>query len=549
MPLNLPLYLNLKKGIDMTQLTKIVHNTVADMITDSILQAGDIIETLEYSAGVGSEGGNTYRARAATSEPEDGGSLLKSVTSANLEFVGLFKHGVWAEQFGAEGTSDQGVATSSLVNATGPFRAALAFVGRSVTGGLVQYSPMKRYSVGLINEPVALTIPVNTELSCGKIANDQDESVQIPYDRYLGGALCVEGTIRMNHGSCFKGGALVSSGIKDYDVPCDLSDAFDLVASFSGTAITIVGTGCKIRDTLILGFDSAITTELEQFNGNRIDISHVRFDCTNGVIMGSGSDITRIQHCHAWPYLTADIPYLCDCKDGNSEVPTIEMKRKTAFRSGVAFKLQGNSDSDTIDHCYAYGYNIGFELEGGTYSKPGGEPFFESVNSAQLSFCRADSGRIGETGNSIGFKIGNYAAQVSLLECQSSRFDHLGVIYTSGATAVSERLNNVRVLGGVWQEPTTASFKIDNGYVAFQSCFFAKSRENPHASQSANSVFAWNTIDGGAIIGCCFEEMFQVSGEGLVFDPVSQAVANKVTRHSNMQKPDIHTDNRMSDNF
>jgi len=77
--------------------------SVASMIADSSLLAGDVIFTLGYNTS-GDGGNNQYVARTLTGATKDGGSLIASIGNPAIEFVGLFPGGLINQvQFGAIG--------------------------------------------------------------------------------------------------------------------------------------------------------------------------------------------------------------------------------------------------------------------------------------------------------------------------------------------------------------------------------------------------------------------------------------------------------------
>ena len=83
-------------------------------------------------------------------------------------------------------------------------------------------------------------------------------------------------------------------------------------------------------------------------------------------------------------------------------------------------------------------------------------------------------------------------------------------------------------------------FQINNGYVTFTNLQIAK-------ESTSTACFDWNTSDGGTITSCKFEEMYETSGDGLIFDPASAAISANVKRQFNKQASNINVDNRMQD--
>lgn len=94
--------------------------TTTQMVANASLVAGDIIMTTGYGT-TGDGGDNMFLARAVTGATADGGSLIKGVGNAAIEFVGLFPKGVHnAKQWGA-------IADGSTDNST-TIESALAYV-------------------------------------------------------------------------------------------------------------------------------------------------------------------------------------------------------------------------------------------------------------------------------------------------------------------------------------------------------------------------------------------------------------------------------------
>lgn len=77
----------------------IIGGVVADMVAAEGIGEGSIFRTLGYVT-EGDGGDNFYVARETTAAPDDGGSVIKSIGSPDIEFVGLFYGGqLRMEQF------------------------------------------------------------------------------------------------------------------------------------------------------------------------------------------------------------------------------------------------------------------------------------------------------------------------------------------------------------------------------------------------------------------------------------------------------------------
>ena len=394
-----------------------------------------------------------------------------------------------------------GVQDSLVSDSTLELKAALDSFG--VVGGIVTLNPKYRTKV------TNIIVPDNVTLTSGAVYRDQDEGATVAYDSFWGGLFCDSLVVR-------DGGAITNTGIVNKNLigvsrPTTDGEASAIVSNFTGTAISLSGTGTTLDNLVILGFTNAVVD-----NGNRHDINKVRFDCTNGIEVGGGSDITRVRYCHGWPYITSEMG----------------LSSSVNYRSGVAYLLENNNDTYALDHNYCFGYEVGYRLLGQSG---------QVVQSPQLSFNRADSGIVGNSGTSIGFDVGNFCAQVLLNSCQAQNYDRLIAINTQGAnTGGGERLNNVDVYGGTWMSAKDKFFQINNGYVTFTNLQIAK-------ESTSTACFDWNTSDGGTITSCKFEEMYETSGDGLIFDPASAAISANVKRQFNKQASNINVDNRMQD--
>lgn len=74
--------------------------TVATMKVTARYLAGDVVRTIEHTAGYGYGGGNLYLARAVTGGSDDNATLIKSTGNTAIEFIALFPEGVNDKHFG-----------------------------------------------------------------------------------------------------------------------------------------------------------------------------------------------------------------------------------------------------------------------------------------------------------------------------------------------------------------------------------------------------------------------------------------------------------------
>lgn len=109
------------------------------------------------------------------------------------------------------------------------------------------------------------------------------------------------------------------------------------VAAFAGTALTVGGAGATFRNLLILGFNKAIYSS----NFERVRISYVSGDCTNGIEIYTCYDISYVNFCHFWPWTTV-----------HQSWTTNALLRRT----GHAYLFANVGDWNMVSHCFSYGY-------------------------------------------------------------------------------------------------------------------------------------------------------------------------------------------------
>lgn len=168
---------------------------------------------------------------------------------------------------------------------------------------------------------------------------------------------------------------------------------------YSGTAITATGDDVSVTHSMILGFNTAFTS-----NGNqRIKFNYVYLDNTNGIDIEACYDISYIENVHAWPFAGVAIG---DVK-----------------RSGTAFRFANVGDWSKLTNCFSYGYSRGFSIV--------------SCNDVTISGCGADNVNDG-LGGTIGFVIIGSCRNTKMVNCQSAAQATAGVYVntTAGLTTV-----------------------------------------------------------------------------------------------------------------
>jgi hypothetical protein len=156
------------------------------------------------------------------------------------------------------------------------------------------------------------------------------------------------------------------------------------IARDAGKGITIVGAGARVDHCQVVGFAYGIYS----VNNGQVEIDHAAIDCTNGIYIQDGGDICQIKHCHVWPYRGWSF--------GN------ERNAEAITHSGDGYTFKGSCDWSYADHCFCFGNNRGFVIDG--------------ASNIRLTNCSRDHGGINpQTGP--GFAIINAATYVQLINC------------------------------------------------------------------------------------------------------------------------------------
>ena len=167
-------------------------------------------------------------------------------------------------------------------------------------GAVVQLGP-RRYRIG----PAGLELHPNVTLQGAPQIGGQRASANYSATRF---ALLLDaaGGVRMRRNAGLTGVALLRDGLGTVTT---LREAITEVAAFAGTAVTIgdstgnTGTDARVERAVILGFNTAIEAILSQ----RVSISDVTGDCTNGIVLRESYDVSRVRDVHLWPFVTGNL--------------------------------------------------------------------------------------------------------------------------------------------------------------------------------------------------------------------------------------------------
>jgi hypothetical protein len=191
-----------------------------------------------------------------------------------------------------------GAVGNRVTDDTAAFTAALAAC-TAAGGGVVSIGP-KGY---LINS-ASLTIPLNCKLvgSLYPAPQHARDYSAVPYAIILNPSF----TINMGIGGTAGGTELRGLYVLASNmVPVStVRGGINLVAGFSGTAVTTNGSDAHVIDVSILGFNTAISSS----GWGRIVVDRVYFDAINGVNIDNCHDTCRITDTQGTYYTTVNIP-------------------------------------------------------------------------------------------------------------------------------------------------------------------------------------------------------------------------------------------------
>lgn len=397
---------------------------------------------------------------------------------------------------------DFGAVGDGVTDDTNAIQAAINSFG--IRGGIVKLPSNGAFVI------TNLTLPSNVSIE-GSVTL-LDGAASGTWDNQLGSTLFVSGTINLSGQSAgIRNVAVLSSILNGYIKPTTDEEADTLVGSFSGTAFTLSARGTVLENLLVLGFNEVVTD-----SGNRHRIHNVRFDCTGGITVGGGSDLTKITDCHAWPYVTADLG----------------LSTSVNYRSGVAFGFAGNCDKYLMRDLYSFGHEVGYKFLGSTGN---------IVQSCAAFNLQADSGNIGGSGTSKGVWVGSYVSNMDFYEATMQNNDINIQVATQGAdSGGGSRLDKIKFHGGKCLEASSKFVHVVDGYVGISGMSFQK-------GSTATVIIDWTASDGGYITNNDFEEMAVSSGTPII-NFANSTVDRLVQRIGNFQNSSIHPDNVFIDN-
>jgi hypothetical protein len=279
----------------------------------------------------------------------------------------------------------------------------------------------------------------------------------------MGGALLVNGASTV---AIMSSGSISGLLIRNAGVSLPASS----VASFSGTAITIVGDDVLVEKCAILGFNMAVICS-NPFPGiggvppigSRPRLSYLNLDNINGVFIQNSYDIPYVENCHAWPFATIA---------GGGPLQ----------RSGIAYQLQDTADWAKLTNCFSYGYAKGLQL----YGQASG------TNNVTVMNCGFDNVP-GSSSASHGIYIAGLAQGTRIVGCSMAAQVTSGVYV--GLTVPQEVvISDTDVIG-----PTQHGVLVAYGNAIVTNCGF-NNVSNGISTDSGNSSSSI-TIEDNSFIG------------------------------------------------
>ncbi len=314
---------------------------------------------LGYSASGDGGGGIYWYNPSDTTSADNGGSIIVA-NDGGRWYLQVTGNSVSAEQFGAVGnlSSDDTTAFQNAMNSLG------------VAGGTVTFSGKHLISNNL-------TIPPNVTLQgpMSFVGVMTANSMNSNYAELSGSiALSSSETISVSAGACIYGALIYRS-----NMTFPATDS----SQFAGTAVTMIGDEGAVKESMILGFNQAVTA-----NGvSKLSFLGVRLDCNSGILVNNSGDVCHFERCHAWSYAVFR--------------PGVSLAQLQ--RSGAAYTLSNSNDWTKFTDCFSYGFLTGFSLI--------------SAQSVVLEQCGADNTA---SGYGTGFSLTGTSADIELIGCQAA---------------------------------------------------------------------------------------------------------------------------------
>ncbi|QTO46307.1 tail fiber domain-containing protein [Burkholderia latens] len=366
------------------------------------------------------------------------GTITDSMVAAGSKLSNRLKYIVYAQDFGAVGNWNGVTGT----NDTAAIQSALNSF--TIAGGTLHLGSLS-YLVD------SLTIPQNVSI-VGDLENPEQTIASAAQNYYSWGSqLCLTAgsTITMSQGTALRGVLVIRQGLS-LPVTTD-AQATTVISQFSGTGLTVSGTGVKLEDVMLLGHTQAITVTTNSGNQGRFYMTNVHIDSTNGVSISGAYDICRLFAVHCWPFLTVQVSGISNAN---------------LARSGIAFSFDTVDDWTQLISCFGYGYSTTYKC----------------MSTGNIGFIGCQSDTSGSAYTAYGWDLEG-----------SSAYTHLEGCMQNGA-ATCLRINST---GTTWPEVRTVNCNWNAGTICIDV--------TAGRLQSCNDVFHSGTsgigFGAGTIVG------------------------------------------------
>ena len=435
--------------------TLVKFNTVAALRANT---ASGALAVLNGYHTIGDRGqGNVWLNTADATSSDNNGTIFADATG-NRWYREVSPY-LTPEYFGAVGDGSTDDQT--------PFDNAIATT--SSAGAKILLFPMSRYYLSK-----GLNVGVNVTISGSYVVPEMTQYTDGYNFLALGSTIIIDGTqtITLQNGAALEGVFVHRSGMT---VETQLSPMLAQLKLFSGTAVTMAGSGNSVIGCAFLGFDLAI----QSFSGSgttvRPVIERVRIDCNSGLSIQNVGDLGYINNVHCWRFYTQSL----------SGGPT--QANKAAFqRPKTAFSYAANASGMRSHDLFAFGYATAFSVDATSVLR-----FFD---------CGSDGLDL-PPNTLIGWSFTGVTTDIILYGCASSS---CATSYLVNVSPDSNDELSVQFIGCSSFSPNTQNhMSVQQGNVRLHNCHFR------YGSTSAGTVGLNVTTGAGKVFlhDCTFEEV------------------------------------------
>lgn len=326
---------------------------------------GNVTATTPIAIGAGGTG--------ATGFIQSGtGAVSRTWTAKNRDSVSVYDFGAKCD-----GTTDDSANFQAAANAISTAGGGTV----NVTGGQCYLG-----STVVIPDNVSLSGPLKSV--GGQPTSGQNFNL-VAGTIYLNSAA----TLELHNSTSVSGLQIMASNLRGALPFANATAAQNGVNAYAGVGLTLKGSDVSLQRLIILGFATAIKSNDGVNNYYRQKFEWIDIDSTNGIDIYKSADIGRISHVHAWDFLTFNVGI-----------------GAYSLRSGTAFKVASNFDEGKFFDNFAFGYQIGFDIQ--------------ALIDITLLDCGVDSWAANPSNpGQVGIHVGGTATQVKIIGGAYSAMD------------------------------------------------------------------------------------------------------------------------------